>query len=263
MPTPSFEPLSLAYNPSGEMSVVVSLLLGVNVDRDEARAFAERLAGATRRVCRDYRDGDVVHEEPFSDQLCGRLKETLEDFRTGEIVWQADIARNRGRFSARSLTKTKEEPAFGADLVMVIDIDTSTESVRKGYLAQAKRLEPGKRLDAAEYRRLLGQCERMVAFTPASLVFLYHQTDVQVISANAVLSRRDTDLWSIETWPIEVLYEDFAICWFGDHRIQATDPASLEGLRAMMDAEAAIRIAGRGSPEPDWIDFELDGYGEE
>ncbi len=230
------------------------------MDRDEARAFAEKLAGATRRVCKDYRDGDVVHEEPFSDQLCGRLKETLEDFRTGEIVWQADIARRRGRFSARSLTKTKEEPAFGADLVMTIDIDTHTESVRKGYLAQAKRLEPGKRLDAAEYRRLLGQCERMVAFTPASLVFLYHQQDVHVVSANAVLSRRDGDLWSITTWPIEVLYEDFAICWFGDHRIQATDPAALEGLRAMVDAEAAIRVVGRISPDPDWFDIEPDDF---
>lgn len=230
------------------------------MDREESRRFAAKLAGATQRVCRDYRNGDVVHEEPFSDQLCGRLKETLEDFQTGEIIWQAEVTRNRGRFSARSFTKTKEEPIWGADLIMTIDIDTSAESIRKGFIAQSKRLEPGERLDGREYRRLLTQCERMADFTPASLVFLYHKEDVRVVSANAVLSRRDSDLWSIETWPIETLYEDFAICWFGDHRLQATDPASLEGLRVLMEAEAAIRIVGRDAPEPYWESDDFDEY---
>lgn len=226
--------------------------------RNEARRFADKLAGATMRVCRDYREGDVVHEEPFSDQLCGRLKETLEDFQSGEIIWQTDVARSRGRFSARSLTKTREEPLFGADLVMTIDIDTARESVRKGYLAQAKRLEPGKRLDSRQHRKLLRQCEQMIEVTPASVVFLYHAEGVHVVSAGAVLSRRDADLWSITTWPIEMLFQDFAICWFGDQRIQATDPASLEGLRMMMDAEAASRFIGREAPHPYWDESDSD-----
>lgn len=155
--------------------------------RDDADALARKLADATRRVFADYKVGDVVHEEPFSDQLCGRLKETLHDFQTGEITWQVDTSLARGRFSARSLTKTKEEPAMGADLVMTIDIDTPVESVRKGFLAQAKRLEPGALMSSSEYARLFRQCERMVQVTPASMVFLYHRNGVHVIPATAVL----------------------------------------------------------------------------
>ncbi|MFS2110565.1 hypothetical protein ACCC88_12805 [Sphingomonas sp. Sphisp140] len=220
-----------------------------DVKRGEAQAFARKLAGATMRACHDYRDGDLVHEEPFSDQLCGRLKETLHDFQTGSIAWQVDVAPGRGRLSARSLTKTKEEPVFGADIVMTIDIETSTESVRKGFLAQAKRLEPGKLLSNQEHRRLLDQCEKMVSFTPCSMVFLYHREGLQVIPASAVLGSRHMDLWDIEAYPIDILYEDFGICWFGDMRIQATDPASLEGLRAMLDTRVAVRLAGRQAPD--------------
>lgn len=217
--------------------------------REEAEAFARKLAGATMRACHDYRDGDLIHEEPFSDQLCGRLKETLHDFQTGSIAWQVDAASGRGRLSARSLTKTKEEPVFGADIVMTIDIETPAESVRKGFLAQAKRLEPGKLLSNQEHRRLLDQCEKMVSFTPCSMVFLYHQASVKVIPATAVLGSRHMNLWGIETYSIEILYVDFGICWFGDTRIQATDPASLEGLRAMLGTQAAVRLAGRPAPE--------------
>lgn len=216
--------------------------------QEDADLFAERLAGATQRVVQDYKIGDVVHEEPFSDQLCGRLKETLEGFETPNIRWQADVALSetgRGRFSARSLTKTREEPEFGADLIMALDVDTPSYTVRKGFLAQAKRLEHGDHLNPQAHRDLLGQCEKMLTVTPASIVFLYSTGGVHVVPAAAVLSIRHQDLWKIATYDIEILYKDFVMCWFGDTRLQATDHRSLEGLRLLADVPAAVRILGR------------------
>lgn len=215
----------------------------------DAAEFGARLAGATSRVADDYVAGDVVHEEPFTDQLCGRLKETLHEFETENIRWQVDVAtgdKGRARLRMRSLTKTKEEPLHGADLVMVLDIELGDYSVRKGLLAQAKRLEPGAKMDADEWRRLRGQCERMLEVTSESVVFLYHKGGVTPISATAVLAYQERDLFSIDTWPIEILYSDFAMCWKGDPHIQATDPASLEALRLVTDARAAVRFVGRG-----------------
>jgi hypothetical protein len=215
----------------------------------DAAAFAKRLAGATDRVADDYTEGDVVHEEPFTDQLCGRLKETLYDFETPNVLWQADATtetKGRARLRVRSLTKTKEEPRYGADLVMVLDIELADYRVRKGLLAQAKRLEPNSRMDADEWRRLREQCDRMLQLTPASAVFLYHSGGVTPISAAAVLAYQERDLFSISTWSIEVLYADFAMCWIGDPQIQATDPQSLEALRLLVDARAAVRLIGRG-----------------
>lgn len=217
------------------------------ITHEDADAFAEKLMGATSRVCRDYAIGDVLHEEPFSDQLCGRLKETLEDYETQNIRWQADVAtaaKGHARLSARTLTKTKEEPEFGADIVMTLDIDTPTYSVRKGFLAQAKRLEPGKRMAPDEHRRLIGQCRRMLKLTPASMVFLYGRSGMRVIPATAVVAAGHADLDKIATYPSIWLYKDFAICWYGDSRLQATDPVSLEGLRMLVGAEAAVRFVG-------------------
>jgi len=219
------------------------------LDLIDAAEFGERLAGATSRVADDYVEGDVVHEEPFTDQLCGRLKETLHEFETPNIRWQVDVAtgdKARARLRMRSLTKTKEEPLHGADLVMVLDTELGDYSIKKGLLAQAKRLEPGTKMDADEWRRLRGQCERMLDVTSESVVLLYHKGGVTPISAAAVLAYQERDLFSIDTWPIEILYSDFARCWKGDPHIQATDPASLEALRLVTDARTAVRFVGRG-----------------
>jgi len=218
------------------------------LDEADADGFATKLAAATGRAVRDYGDEDVVNEEPFSDQLCGRLKETLESFKTANIDWQVDVAQaslGRGRLRARTLAKHKEEPDLGADLVMTLDIDTPTYSVRKGFLAQAKRLQPGKLLSNEKHRELIGQCDRMLSVTPASMVFLYSTEEVTVVPAAAVMALRHTNLWKIVTYEIEILYRDFAICWFGDPRLQSTDRQSLEGLRAATGANAALRFSGR------------------
>lgn len=224
------------------------------ISEDDADGFAKKLAAATRRVVDDYRLGDVYHEEPFSDQLCGRLKETLHDFATSNISWQVDVAKEdkgSGRLRARSLTKTKEEPEFGADIVMALDVVTASYEVQKGFLAQSKRLERGSTLSNAEHRRLLGQCERMLAITPCSMVFLYGKDDVAVFPATAVLGIKNNNIWDIVSYPIEILYRDFAICWFGDPRLKATDHVSLEGLRLLVDAPDAIRFVGRQVEEPE------------
>ncbi len=218
------------------------------LESDDADEFANKLAAATMRTVADYESEDVVGEEAFSEQLCGRLKETLEGFATATIEWQADIAVNgkgRGRLKGRSLTKWGEEPDLGADLVMVLDVETPEFSVRKGFLTQAKRLELGKLMVRSEHKRLIEQCEKMLSVTPASMVYLYSKDRVHVVPATAVVQHRGRNLYDIVTYGLPLLYRDFAICWFGDPRIQATDKISLEGLRERLDANAAVRLAGK------------------
>jgi len=216
----------------------------LGTDADE---LAIKLARATMRVAADYAAEDVIGEESFSEQLCGRLKETLEDFETENIKWQADVVTTRsgfGRLKGRTLSKWEEEPALGADIVMVLDVTTPEFVVRKGFLAQAKRLEVGATMDSTEHRRLIGQCEKMLLATPSSMVFLYSIRGVHVVPAAAVLQHRGRNLYDIETYSIGVLYRDFAICWFGDPSIQATERLTLEILRERMEANAALRVEG-------------------
>ncbi|WP_322889992.1 MULTISPECIES: hypothetical protein [unclassified Yoonia] len=213
----------------------------------DARELAEKLAEATKRVERDYEEEDIGGEEDFSSQLCGRLKETLDSFQTETIVWQVETdeaGTGRGTFKARTLSKVSEEPFFGADLIMVIDVAGAGYEVKKGFLAQAKRLEPGKYLSTDAYNDLRKQCGDMLNVTSASYVFLYSTTGVTVVSANAVTAALNQDLWALPTYDLEILYYDFAICWIGDQRLRTTTRRSLKDLRASLDANAAIKVLG-------------------
>ena len=213
----------------------------------DARELAEKLAEATNRVERDYEEEDVGGEEDFSSQLCGRLKETLNDYQTETMVWQVETEESgtgRGIFKARTLSKVSEEPFFGADIIVVIDVAGEGYEVKKGFLAQAKRLESGKYLSTDAYNDLRKQCHDMLNVTSASYVFLYSTTGVTVVSANAVTAALNQDLWALPTYPLAALYYDFAICWIGDKRLRTTSRRSLKDLRANLDANAAIKVLG-------------------
>jgi hypothetical protein len=215
---------------------------------DDAAPFAQKLTAATQRTVHDLAVGEIRHEEPFSDELCGRLKETLQDFETATLRWQVDLVteeKGRARLSASSLSKYDEEKIFGADLVMVLDIETAEYNVKKGFLAQAKRIGPSQRLSENERQRLVAQCKKMLKFTQDAFVFVYSADAIRPLRANAVVAADGRNLSQLPTYDIDVVYQDFAICWVGDTNIQAADRASLEELRARVDAKAAIRIEGR------------------
>lgn len=218
------------------------------IPRQDAEELAKKLTRAAEDVSADYTEEDVIGEEDFSSQLCGRLKETLRDFETNTMVWQVRTAESEkgfARIRARTLHKVVEEPLFGADIVMTIEAVGSNFEVKKGFLAQAKRLEQGKRLNTRDYNQLKKQCRDMLAVTPASFVFLYSTTGVTVVSANAVVSQSKQDLWKLKIWDLFVLFLDFAICWVGDTRLQTTSRRSLDDLRVAFDANAAIEVAGK------------------
>jgi hypothetical protein len=178
------------------------------------------------------------------------LKETLEEFETPNFRWQVESAEGpsgRGELSARNLKKGDEEPEFGADIVITIDVEAADFEERKGFLVQAKRLEPLHDLSSERRSKLLEQCEKMLGVTPSSMVFLYSTQGVQAIPATAVLANKGQNLWQIPTWGYQVLFLDFAMCWFGDPRLQAVDPAALERLRESVDAKSALQFIGRGA----------------
>lgn len=218
------------------------------IPRQDAEELAEKLTRAAESVSADYAEEDVIGEEDFSSQLCGRLKETLRNFETNTMAWQVRTTEGEkgfARLQARTLHKVVEEPLFGADVIMTIEAIGRNFEVKKGFLAQAKRLERGKRLTTRDYNQLKKQCRDMLAVTPASFVFLYSTTGITVLSANAVVSQSKQDLWKLETWNIFVLFLDFAICWVGDTRLQTTTRRSLDDLRVAFDTNAAIEVAGK------------------
>jgi hypothetical protein len=217
---------------------------------EDIHGFGAKVSEAIDSVVEDYVDGDAVHENPFSGQLTGRIKEALRQFETPRIRWQVASAsedKGKARLRARQLTSQgfdTEESRFGADIIFCLDIVLSDYNVKKGFLVQSKRLEPGELLDKKTADDLRRQCSKMLAVTPASMVFLYSKTGVHAVPATAVAASTTYDIYGLETYDIQILFNDFAMCWFGDPLLQATDPASLERLRALAEAREALLFKG-------------------
>jgi hypothetical protein len=217
---------------------------------EDTSEFARKVAEAVTRVAEDYAVGDAVHENPISGQLTGRVKETLDGFETANVRWQVETAsdiKGRARLRTRQLTSQgagSEETRFGADMIFCLDIELRDYVVRKGFLVQSKRLAHGKHLDKTTADELRRQCAKMLAVTPASMVFLYSENGIHVVPATAVAASASYDIYNLETYDVGVLFRDFAICWFGDPLLQATDQASLERLRELADAREALLFKG-------------------
>jgi hypothetical protein len=111
---------------------------------------------------------DWIEQEPaFTDRMVQSIQTAVNDLSSGKLVWRVKPLTDRGAGS--------QEKIYGADFLGSIHIDLLGFQVRKGFLAQAKLLKPGRTINAAEIK---SQCERMLQCTPAAYVFLYSKDGV-------------------------------------------------------------------------------------
>jgi len=208
---------------------------------------------ACSAVAREFAHDGVAGEEDFSGQLVGWLKAQFSGLKTESSRWSIGGAITEAqdgpaipsiRFSARQTSKTTEEPNTGADMLMVLDIQSQDYSIQKGVLIQAKRLTRGKALPESIATKLRGQCEDMLDLSAASFVFLYAPGDFAVLSATAIEGSKRNDLHQLEQFPISeaIFFSDFINCWIGDPRLRATDKQSLAVLRSLSRARNALLI---------------------
>lgn len=118
-----------------------------------AREAAHAADDAVTQAMNKYKEGGVVDEDDLTGVLVGRLDSAL-DGQIGGLTWNTTIVRHRRGRAA-------EERRIGADLVIHVSLDTSTERYSKGVLVQAKRVEPDDRMKQAEHDELTRQCRRL------------------------------------------------------------------------------------------------------
>lgn len=142
------------------------------------------------------------------------------------------------QFAAQVFSRTQESNV-GADLMGVLQIDTPTGSVQKGFLAQAKVCDSGTdswgnpiAICYDSNSRLRGQVEDMLSLTPDSFAFFYTAEGVFVVPAFQINltsgNRISTD--EIYAHRIGPFYEEHFKCFIGDQRIAppSTSPGDLE-----------------------------------
>lgn len=83
-----------------------------------------------------------------------------------------------------------QENSYGADFLATLELDQGYQ-VKKGFLAQAKLIEPSENFGNANFEKMREQCEKLLKLSSASYIFLYsQQSGISVIPAIEVLGAR-------------------------------------------------------------------------
>ena len=186
---------------------------------------AVRIAVAANRTVDEYTVGHIEHEPEFTGEMLGRMKEAMNGFVTRGVRWTAKVLTSQG--------PNAQENLFGADFMGVLEFDLPEYRVKKGFLAQAKRIERGQHVTSREWDRMVQQCNQMLSITTESFVFVYSRSGIIIVPAVTIVSATNPcnphDFYSRTTLRF---YKDHFECSVGDQAISSADIKTLEHLRA-------------------------------
>ncbi len=176
-----------------------------------------------------------VEQEPqFTDRMIGRIEQALEEYQIKGVIWRAKTLTDRGRGAQESI--------YGADFMGVLDISIEGYSVRKGFLAQAKLIEPNSNISPQEYARMRDQCREMLGLTPASFVFLYSSQGINVVPAISVVAADRMNPHDLYSRRLNRFYEEHFASFLGDKAISTPDINVLEGLADRYKSRSALGL---------------------
>jgi hypothetical protein len=132
---------------------------------------AKEADGAIGYTMERYKHGFIHDEDDITGFLLGSLQTRLDHSTIDGVTLTASILRHRRGVAA-------QERRYGADMLLHVKMDTSTQTFSKGVLVQAKRSEPSDYWSTTARTELVDQCNRMLSVTPA-FVFNYRVNGVR------------------------------------------------------------------------------------
>lgn len=210
------------------------------------RGVTSRINKAATNTLDALSGGRAQLEPQVTDRLLGAIEQELNGKSIGGVLWVAKTLTDR--------VKNSQESEFGADFMGVLSLDLNDFQVQKGFLSQAKLVEPSQSFPSAESVRLKDQCEKMLGFSSSSYVFLYsQQSGIRIVPAIEVLGARDCNPHELTSKSITEFFKDHLECFIGDRAIKSATPQQLAGLRSEYQARAGIYIGGKPKPSPQGV----------
>ena len=202
------------------------------------RKIAWEIENAANVAFSAYKEDRALEEPAITNRILGAIEDRIQNLTYGNISWRARTLRTgRG--------KAAEEKRHGADLLGVLDISIPGYTTKKGFLAQAKKAEPGMRFPSTEWDRLRSQCELMLERTPDSFVFIYSvNKGLRIFSANAVLGLGSRDIFELYDRRVATFFEYHIQCFIGDPRLNSTDIDTLDALAELL-VENILELSAR------------------
>lgn len=206
------------------------MLKNYGIVRDAAKRVEEAAKGAMTAL----QDRRVEQEPQFTDRMLGRVEQAMEGYEHKGVSWRAKTLTDRGPNS--------QEKRFGADFMGVVSIKLPGLSVNKGFLAQAKLIQPGENIRIKDFERMQGQCEQMLRLTADSFVFLYSSENIRIVPAVTVASCERINPHDLYSRSVGRFFEDHFSCFVGDRKIHAPDIDSLEVMATEYLARSALAL---------------------
>ena len=207
---------------------------------ESVRQIAREIEKAANRAFRAYREDRAAEEPQVTDRILGAIKDRIQTRQFGGVVWKARTLRT-------SRGKAAEEKRHGADLMRVLDINLSDYKVVKGFLAQAKKAEPGRSFRQDDWDRLRSQCEKMLVRTPDSFVWVYSKSEgIRIFSANSVLGLglKPKNVFDLYDRSVSTFFENHIECFIGDPRLNSPNIETLDAL-ADFPAKRVMKLSAR------------------
>jgi len=135
-------------------------------NKNLASSFSRKISSAARFTIEDMTTGRAQQEPAITDRLIAYIQSEVRKASARGFTWTAMTLTDRGKGS--------QEKKYGADFVGSLEIKLDGFHIRKGFLAQAKKIEPNEKFSNSEYAKLLSQCHDMLKLSPDSFVFLQH-----------------------------------------------------------------------------------------
>jgi hypothetical protein len=196
------------------------------------KLVARHIAKAASTAIDAYAREQITDEPSITDRWIGAVEATTMAFPrysrgTTGITWRAKTLRPASGRAA-------EERRHGADLLGVADIHVGENVVRKGFLGQAKRTEPGEVLDNSRWDELVRQAGTMLDRSPASFVLTYSKRhDIRFVPAISVANLGRRDLFDFNSITLEQFFQLHLACFIGDHRLNGPHISKLDDLLAL------------------------------
>jgi len=197
------------------------------------RESAKRIAEAVDDTVEDLKENLIQQEPAFTGNMLTRIMQVMNSVEIKDVRWTAKILTDRG--------PNAQEKTYGADFVGVLHINIPEFKVAKGFLAQAKLLEPSAKIPHGEMQRMKNQCEQMLKLSPASFLFLYSTQGVTVVPAIAIVSS-NANPYELYRRGVSRFFEEHFESFIGDRRLSCTDIKTIDHLRAEYTARNALLL---------------------
>ena len=187
------------------------------------RKVAREISGAANGAFEGYASGEKVDESDITGLMLGAIGERIRSREFGGVTWSAHILTSSGPGA--------EEKRHGADFMGVLDADLPDYKVKKGFLVQAKKAEPGDTFKKDQWKCLTSQCEKITERTLDSFVFVYSRKEgIRVFPALSVLELKSMNIFDLYHHSVQNFFENHLECFIGDRRLNSPDIEKLDAL---------------------------------